>query len=366
MKTLFVKLFLWFWLASTISGLISFALAVNMRLAGHHRHLPMEHAQRSPHEGRSMPTYDPSEIIPIPPDIWVRIVVSIIFGGASCYALAWYMTAPVRTLRTAAQRLASGDLSARVALKIRSGRNDEMVDLGQDFNRMAERIESLVSVQKQLVRDVSHELRSPLARLNVALGLARRGDGAALETALDRIELESERLNYLIGDLLTLSLLDGGGDVLAKSLLQLCALVSEVVSDADFEAASRNRQVLLTGCDATTLSGNRELLRRTLENIVRNAVRYTAEGSAVEVSLGSEHGEAVLRVRDHGPGVPESAVTDIFLPFYRVAHDRDRHSGGAGIGLAIAERTVRLSGGIIRARNVPDGGLEIEIRIPIG
>ena len=180
------------------------------------------------------------------------------------------------------------------------------------------------------------------------------------------IYVEGERLNFLIGDLLTLSLLEGGGDILAKTPFSLCELVKEVTADADFEAASLNRQVTMETCTPTELTGNRELLRRALENIVRNAVRYTKESTCVEISLGrNPAGHALLRVRDHGPGVPDSALTNIFRPFYRVASDRDRHSGGAGIGLAIAERTVRLSGGTILARNVPGGGLEIEMALPL-
>ena len=302
----------------------------------------------------------------IPPDIRFRIAVSFVILGFACYLLTWWITRPIRQLRITAQRLAEGDLSARVSLKEIIGNSTEMVDLGEDFNRMAERIEQLIAAHKQLVRDVSHELRSPLARLNLALGRARQDDGAALQPALDRIELESERLNFLIGDLLTLSLLEGGGDALSKAVFPLCDLAEEVTTDADFEAASRNRQVLLLSCEPTTIVGNRELLRRALENIVRNGVRYTAEGTAVELNLGrTGNGQALLRVRDHGPGVPESALENIFRPFYRVAEDRGRDSGGAGVGLAIAERTVRLSGGTIHARNAPGGGLEIEMRLPL-
>ncbi len=454
MRTLFVKLFVWFWLASTISGLISFILAVTVTpdfhtkekieplpqalllygrtaAANHERSgeiltlnpgaAPAEKwspylfagdgsplSSTVPEELRSQvrrfatsgaegdraadrrrimavrvespsgrgyiaamanPTPTPRQRFrhfPFPPDMLFRIGVSIIIGGLSCYILARWLTSPLRLLRCAAKKLAEGDLTARVQLETIGSRNDETVDLGREFNQMAERIESLILAQRQLVRDVSHELRSPLARLNVALGLARRDAGPTTHSALDRIELEGERLNFLIGDLLTLSLLEGGGDILAKSPFSLCELAKEVTADADFEATSLNRQVLLVTCRPTELTGNRELLRRALENIVRNGVRYTKEGTNVEINLGRDpSGQAILQVRDHGPGVPDSALADIFRPFYRVGADRDRHSGGAGIGLAIAERTVRLSGGTILARNVPGGGLEIEMQLPL-
>ncbi len=363
MRTLFLKLFVWFWLTSTIAGLISFVLAVTVddtMVKQQKNEYGITTTERPHHHPRQRFKH-----YPFPPDMLFRIGVSIIIGGVACYTLARWIAAPIRHLRTAAEKLAGGDLSARVPLHIIGGSNDEMVSLGSEFNKMAERIESLISSQRQLVRDISHELRSPLARLNVALGLARRDAGPTTLSALDRIELEGERLNFLIGDLLTLSLLEGGTDTLAKAPFALCKLVEEVTADANFEAVSLKRQVLMTSCDQTTLVGNSELLRRALENIVRNAVRYTVEGSAVEVTLGRNAGMAVLKVRDHGPGVPESALADIFRPFYRVASDRDRHSGGAGIGLAIAERTVRLSGGSIQARNVPDGGLEIEMSLPL-
>ena len=454
MRTLFLKLFVWFWLASTISGLISFILAVTITPDTHTKEKigPLTQAlllyartatttyERSgevltlnaetastknwrPYlftdDGTPLSSATPEELrskvrrfaassaggthasdlkeimavrvtsptgkgylaameisaatprqryrhFPFPPDMMFRIGVSIIIGGLSCYILARWLTSPIRLLRSAAQKLAEGDLSARVQLENIGTRQDEMVDLGREFNQMAERIESLISAQRQLVREVSHELRSPLARLSVALGLARREAGPTTLSALDRIELEGERLNFLIGDLLTLSLLEGGGDILAKTPFSLCELVKEVTADADFEAASLNRQVTMETCTPTELTGNRELLRRALENIVRNAVRYTKESTCVEISLGrNPAGHALLRVRDHGPGVPDSALTNIFRPFYRVASDRDRHSGGAGIGLAIAERTLRLSGGTILARNVPGGGLEIEMALPL-
>jgi two-component system sensor histidine kinase CpxA len=234
---------------------------------------------------------------------------------------------------------------------------------------MAERIETLMESQIRLVRDVSHELRSPLARFNVALGLARQHCSSAADTYFDRIELDAERLNELIGELLTLSLLESGTGQLVREPLALDSIVAKVAQDAGFEAESRGKSVVVANCESLTVEGNGELLRRALENVVRNAVRYTREGLSVEISLSRlpEDGEeyAVIRVRDYGPGVPEESLTKLFLPFYRVAEARDRQSGGTGIGLAITERAVRLHSGTVTARNALGGGLLVEIRLPV-
>ncbi len=311
------------------------------------------------------PRPKPPPGMPFSRDFWLRFCISFVTGGLVCYGLAWHMTSPVRRLRLAAQSLATGDLTARVTIGGK-GPGNEIADLQKDFNRMADRIEKLVTAQKQLVRDVSHELRSPLARLGVALGLARRVSPPAATAALDRIELESERLNEMIGELLTLSLLESGSERFAMQPFDIAELVDEVVRDADFEAAADDRKVTLADCPPKVISGRREMLRRALENVIRNSVRYTEQGTAVEVSLEGRPDRAVIRVRDHGPGVPEHALEDIFRPFYRVTEARDRQSGNTGIGLAITERTVRLHGGSVTARNVPGGGLEVEIRLPLG
>lgn len=305
---------------------------------------------------------------PIVRSFGIRMAVALIFGGIICYVMAWRLTAPIRRLRAAAQRLASGDLSARVG-KEGWKKGDEVAELGQDLDLMAERIEALMESQKRLVRDVSHELRSPLARFNVALGLARQYCSSDADTYFDRIERDAGRLNDLIGELLTLSLLESGTEQLLRAPLALEVLVAKVAQDAGFEAENRGKSVVVTACEALAVEGNSELLRRALENVVRNAVRYTGEGKAVEISLQrvQEDGTsyALITVRDFGPGVPEEALTKLFVPFYRVAEARDRQSGGTGIGLAIANRAVRLHSGSVVARNATGGGLLIEIRLPI-
>jgi two-component system, OmpR family, sensor histidine kinase CpxA len=298
----------------------------------------------------------------------VRLLLSILISGLVCFWLARYLVGPITHLRAATRQIAKGKLSARARQSL-GRRKDEIGVLVEDFNHMAERIENLVKSQEELLSDISHELRSPLARLNVALGLARQRSGSEVGEFLDRIETEAERLNDLIGKLLQLARLEGGDGAPAKSRVALAELVEEVAEDADFEARSRNCAVRLVVAEDSTVIGNPELLRSAIENVVRNAVRYTAEGTAVEIGLGCETGangagQAVIRVRDHGPGVPEEALERLFRPFYRLDNSRERKTGGTGLGLAIADRIARMHGGVVTAANAPDGGLVLEIRLP--
>jgi len=305
------------------------------------------------------------------------ITIAVITSGLMCYLLAWSLTSPVTRLRKAAQSLAAGDLSARAGAPA-SGRRDELTELMRDFDRMAERIEGLVDSQSRLLKDVSHELRSPLARLSVALGLARQKASPEiapeLAGSLNRIELEADRLNQLIQRLLTISRLESGTDGVRKTTLSLRELVEQVAHDAEYETPGRGCRVTASGntpadaADEFMVEGDADLLRSAVENVVRNATRYTAEGTTVEVRLERQrtaHGdEIVVRVLDSGPGVPEEALEKIFEPFYRLDDARNRQTGGAGLGLSIADRAIRLHGGQLRASNRNEGGLEIEIRIP--
>src|SRR5690606_29855913 len=235
--------------------------------------------------------------------------------------------------------------------------------LGADFDRMASRVEELVRAQQRLLSDVSHELNSPLARLRVALELARQRAGDAAAGPLDRIEREAERLSVLIGEILTVSRLEHG-DRTPAATVELDALVAEVARDADFEAKGKGRAVVASTIPAS-LRGDEEILRRAIENVVRNAIRFTPEGTEVSIAMGREGDLVLVRVRDRGPGVPDEALEDIFVPLYRVERDRDRKTGGTGLGLAIADRAVKLHGGTIRAENAPDGGLLVTMRLPV-
>ena len=298
----------------------------------------------------------------------LRLLAVLLTGGLLCYGLARYLTTPIRKLRGTTHEFADGNLAARVSPRLFK-RRDEIGQLGRDFNQMAERLESMVAAQHRLLGDISHELRSPLARLSIALELARNRAGADAQTALDRIERESETLNEMIGHLLTLTRLESGTRGLQQTEVDLAQLVREVAEDADFEAQSRNRSVHIVNCDECSTTGTEELLRSAIENVVRNAVRYTAEGTQVEITLHAGNGAgddaAVISVRDHGHGVPDESMEKIFRPFYRTEDARDRESGGSGLGLAITSRAVRLHQGSVSAANAKDGGLEVTIRLPI-
>ena len=215
---------------------------------------------------------------------FVRAAAVLFIAGLVCFWLASYITAPIRDLRAATHRLATGNLSARVG-DATAGRADELAELSRDFDHMAEQIESLISSQKRLFADISHELRSPLARLTVALGLTRLHANPESVKGLDRIETEAGRLNTLIGNLLRLARLEGGSEFLQGEQVLLDQVVAEVTADADYEAQSRNRHVRLVKSEPCTILGNKELLRSAVENVIRNAVNYTAEGTEVQISL---------------------------------------------------------------------------------
>ena len=295
-----------------------------------------------------------------------RVIAAVLTAGVLCYMLARYIVSPVVKLRAVTRQLTEGDLSARVG-PLMGNRHDELADMGRDFDAMAARIEALLGAQARLLRDISHELRSPLARLGVALDLVRKRTGPESEAHLSRIEREAARLNEMIGQLLSLSRWETGADGARARSVDLAALVREVSEDADFEARSQNRSVEVAECDACETKGTPALLRSAFENVVRNAVRHAPEGTAVKVSLScvKDSTEAVLRVRDEGPGVPEEALKEIFRPFYRVDDSRTRETGGAGLGLSITERAVRLHAGAVRAANVDGGGFVVEIRLPL-
>jgi two-component system sensor histidine kinase CpxA len=298
----------------------------------------------------------------------VILALAVLVSGFVCYVLARYLTSDARRLRAATQQLAAGDLNAR-AVEPKGRRRDELAELVRDFNTMASRLQDLVSAQSRLLNDISHELRSPLARLSVALGLAWQRSGTEAHGALERIELEANRLNELIGRLLTLARLEGGEDAMRRSPIALDELVQNIAEDADFEAQTRQCRVHCVIQDETVVFGNASLLHSAIENVVRNAMRHTCDGTDVEIRLVQESGngkpEAVVRVIDHGPGVPKEFLDKLFRPFYRLDDARGRQTGGVGLGLAITERAVRLHGGSVRAVNRPEGGLMVEIRVPV-
>jgi two-component system sensor histidine kinase CpxA len=301
-----------------------------------------------------------------------QLPVAIVIGGATTFVLVLLFTRPVIRLRKAARELAMGNLAARVAWsgsQSRTFSGDELQALIQDFNHMAERLQSLVGAQQLLLRDVSHELRSPLARLNVALELAREDADPKMVAYLDRIERETEKLNQLISQLLTLSSMEAVEKVTNFEPVLLNRLLEEMIPDAEYEARQRQCSVLFAAGDECVVQGNRELLHRAIENVVRNAIRYTDSGSAVEIRLAATDSHtgraAILEVSDQGPGIPEEEINAIFRPFYRVDRARSSETGGFGVGLAIAERAVKLHEGELHVLNRAGGGTTIRICFPL-
>ncbi len=304
-------------------------------------------------------------------DLWFlvqRLAVALVISCLACYLLARYLTAPIIRLGEASRRLAAGDLKTRIS-PAEGKRWDEIGELAHDFDLMAKRISSLITSQQQLLANISHELRSPLARLNVALELVRRSSTPENEKYLRRMEWEAERLNELIGRLLSFSRLESGLGEIKEETIDLSSLLQEIVDDADFEARGRNRAVKLEKSEPCLMTGEGRMVRSAIENVIRNAVLYTPEGTAVTVSLErriqADRFWAILQVRDFGPGVPEEALADLFRPFYRLGRTGDRRGDGIGLGLAITRKAVQLHGGSVEAWNAVDGGLIVEIKLPL-
>jgi two-component system sensor histidine kinase CpxA len=306
-------------------------------------------------------------------DMWrfafPQLPVAIAVGGAATFVLVLIFTRPVARLRKAARELARGRLQTRVK-ESRPGatrKGDEFAGLVHDFNHMAERLEGLVSAQRLLLRDVSHELRSPLARLSVALELSRDDADKTMTTHLDRIEREAERLNQLIGQLLTLAQMETAETLDRPQRVSLKALMEQMIPDAEYEAQQRDAAVELKAECECVVDGRRELLYRAIENVVRNAIRYTEAGTRVEIKMAEDRAAkmAVIEVSDRGPGIPEAELEAIFRPFYRLDTARSAHTGGVGVGLAIAERAVKLHNGQIKALNRDGGGTTIRISLPV-
>lgn len=289
--------------------------------------------------------------------------IAILISGVICYALTLYLVRPVLRIRSAAGSIAAGNFSARAAPSL-AQRRDEMGDLVRDFNQMAERIERLMETQQQLLRDISHELRSPLARLTVALEIARKWAGSEASDALNRIEQESERLNEMIGRLLTLARINSLIEPPQHTSISLRPLLEQIAQDANFEATAKSCTVEVTGASDCEIRGSQELLHSAIENVVRNAVRRTPLASTVRIHLDCGGTRSHIAISDEGPGVPTAELEKIFRPFYRLSDAREHRLGGSGIGLAITQEVARLHGGKVSARNAVPHGLIVEIELP--
>ena len=292
---------------------------------------------------------------------YIRLLGLFLTAIAVCYVFARYLSAPIVKLSEATKQVAAGNLQTRVAPEIGS-RKDEIGKLGKDFDEMAERIEALITSQKRLSRDVSHELRSPLARLNVALELAKQKGNAESQSLLDRIEREARQLNEMISQILQLSRLESQSETIERKQVNLCRLIEKIVADANFEAVALGKKVIIKDNTDCEINGNEALLRSAVENVLRNALRYT--NGTVEVFTIKNKSEIVIKVRDYGKGVAEAELANLFTPFYRVSEARERKSGGIGLGLAIAEQAVQTHKGKISAKNADGGGLIVEIKLP--
>jgi two-component system sensor histidine kinase CpxA len=291
--------------------------------------------------------------------MWGRILIAGLVIGLVSLGLSSLLTKRIRKVRHAAQAMAEGNLDVR----IHASGSDEVAALARDFDQMADHLRDMLESQRRLLSDVSHELRSPLARMRVALELAEQNRDS--ETALARIAKESNELEQLITHVLSLARLESGNRHLNQKPIALDELVAQVVRDADFEAQTRKRMVqLTTHGEDFNIHADPVLIKSAIENVVRNAVHYTPEHSSVEVSLTADNQAYQIEVRDHGPGIPDDHIDNIFKPFIRASEARDRESGGYGLGLAITASAMKAHGGDSQARNASDGGLIVTLTLP--
>jgi two-component system, OmpR family, sensor kinase len=298
------------------------------------------------------------------PEISLTILcIALIVSALTSWWLAQHLSAPIRRIQEGARALASEDVHVRVSAGL-EGRRDELAVLARDFDAMADRLRANRGAITQLLRDISHELRSPLARMRVALGLARQPP-ADLTRQLDRLEREIERLDSLISQVLKLARLHGTDVPFVREAFDLDEVVEEVVRDANFEGAAKNCAIHLRGAARSAVNGNRDLVRSAIENVLRNAVRYSPQDAPVDVAVVRSASGIEILVRDRGPGVPDRDLERIFEPFYRVAESRDRDSGGEGIGLAITAQVMKAHGGSAKAANAEGGGLEVRLDLPL-
>jgi signal transduction histidine kinase len=295
------------------------------------------------------------------PHVWTFLPYYFLVIGATgvlCWLASIGVVSPIRRIAMTIGRFGQGDLTARVKTK----RRDEIGQLGRSFNQMACRLERLIVSERRLLGDISHELRSPLARLKFAVKLARTSqDNAA---ALDRIERDVDRITSLVADIVEITFIEGEAAVQDTGIVHPGEIIDEVVRDCSLEAQFRGCSIDVSGKLNGEILGSRELLRRAVENVVRNSIRYSPNQSMVRLTVEENEREAIIAVRDFGPGVPEDTLSRIFDPFFRVEEARSANGGGSGMGLSIAKRAVQLHHGTIVAENA-DPGLRVRITIPL-
>ncbi len=299
----------------------------------------------------------------LPPRLENRWIVAALALILSCFlsaGLAWSFSRPITKMRRAARSLAQGRLDTRLGDEIVL-RHDEFGALGRDFDDMAARLENLIHAQQRLLSNVSHELRSPLTRIQVALGIAHLKAPDVMTSTLDRIEKESNQLEQMIAQVLKLSRLENQMQHVQMVALDLSQLINKIVDDANFEAQASNRSVVLNAQHTLTVQGESQLLESAIENVVRNAIRYTPENTAIDVNTFDQDNQVIVTVRDKGAGASEEIIAHLFEPFYRAVQNE---GNGAGLGLSIAYQVVKRHHGEISARNHPEGGLEVCFKFP--
>jgi signal transduction histidine kinase len=328
--------------------------AVKSRTSSHGRWIISHRAQDGQFWFAATGQSDQSHLATFFPYYFLLIGTTVLLGW-----LAWIgIIAPIRRIADTIARFGQGDLTARLHTR----RTDEIGQLSYSFDQMADRLKRLIESERRLLGDISHELRSPLARLKFAVKLARTAPDP--KAALDRIERDIDRITSLVADIVEITFIEGDPTVQDMAMLHIGPILDDVMRDCTLEAQFRECNLHMGGSIQGMILGNRELLRRAIENVVRNAIRYAPSHSEVRITLSEQNGEAHIVVRDSGSGVPNEALTRIFDPFFRVDEARDTGSGGTGMGLSIAKRAVQLHHGCIRAANV-EPGLRVEITLPL-
>lgn len=375
MGRLFWKFFLIFWLAQLVTSLgVGVTIWLSRPEHGPERFEhpaplpapflgtvpPPQFADRAPPPPGNGPPHHPHHILPPPQPLIAGSVVSLLFAAW----LAWYFSRPIRSLRQAFEAAAGGQLETRIGDSMGS-RQDELSDLGASFDQMAERLQGLVDGQRQLLHDVSHELRSPLARLQAAADLLRQQPERSAEFA-ERIERDTGRMDKLVGELLTLARLNANMTGNLAESVDLYDIIAAIAEDADFEAEAKNCRVELVLNQALQIRGNRELIHRAVENVVRNALRHSPPGGLLSIIAHQDTSAAYVQIdiMDEGPGVPAADLNAIFKPFFRSSSTSDAFAS-YGLGLAITQRVVEAHGGKIIASNRHTGGLCMTLLLPV-
>jgi len=311
-----------------------------------------------------------AEVIPpplserVPGDILWVLKLGTVISALMCLVIAHYLSKPIERLRNATNELARGNLDIRVGATI-GRRRDEIADLVRDFDSMAGELRNQIQSERNLLSGVSHELRSPIARMRLALALARTDDAQDRDEMLDRIEQDTIQLDSMLERILTVARLENGQYKPKFEAVSLNELLDEVLDDARFEAAATDSTITYTDDAIVSVTGDPGLLRSAIENVVRNALFYSGEGGTIQVGLRVADGHANVTVRDNGHGVPEDALPLLFKPFYRVDGSRVTSTGGMGLGLAIVRNAVAVHAGTVTARNIAPHGLEVELRLPV-